>query len=54
MLSSFVVSSVSNVLLQTNSDVTSHLLNSSTAQTHCCKMVKLRNFDFDAEIWKIF
>jgi len=31
-------------LLQANPDVTSHFLNSSTAQTHYCKTVKLWNW----------
>jgi len=37
----FVDSSVNNVLLQTNTDFTSHF--SLTAQTHCYKAVKLCN-----------
>jgi len=37
----FVDRNVDNVLLQANPDVTSHFLNSSTAQTHYCKTVKL-------------
>jgi len=41
----FVDSSVDNVLLQTNTDLTNQsLFNSLTAQTHCCKTVKLCNW----------
>jgi len=40
----FVDSSVNNILLQTNTDFTSHFLNLLTAQTHCYNTIEVCNY----------